>query len=40
MLVPMPFVGGMEMAVMQIIDVVAMGDGDMTAMRAVHVIMS
>lgn len=37
MLVPVPLVGGMEMAVVQVIDVIAVGDSDMAAIRTVHV---
>ena len=39
MFVPVPFVGGMEMAVVQIVHVIAMRDGDMAAIRSVHVVM-
>lgn len=37
MLVPVPLMGGMEMAVVQIVHVIAMGHGDVAAIRTVHV---
>lgn len=40
MFVPVTLVGGVEMAVVQVVHVIAMRDGDMAAIRAVNMIMS
>lgn len=40
MFVPVPFVGGMEVPVVQVVDVVPMGNGDMSAIRTVDVLVT
>ena len=40
MFVPVTLVGGVEMAVVQIVHVIAMEYGDMAAIRTVHVFVS
>lgn len=40
MFVPVTLMGGVEMAVVQVIEVIAMGHGDMAAIRTVHMGMA